>query len=167
MRREMTASLRALHVQMPAFPPDLHGEESEMPTSPFLEPAGWNINLWEPSSELVAEGIPTNGFLAQSTMLIGFDSSSGSFSLQWLDQDEAPCSVSGLQPSPPNDPDASTLLGENLPVRFGDDTRICNLLLSLSMTDPKTLACQIAVSGSGFPETGTGTFTATANGGGN
>lgn len=136
-----------------------------MATSPFLEPNGWTIDSWTTDEQAVAEGIPDNGFQTQSILLIGLVTDNF-YSLQWLDQNGQSCSVAGLQSDPPN-LIATTLEGEPLIAHFGLKGVLCRVTLTLDLTDPesKTLTGIISVVGSGSPDVGSGTFTATANGG--
>ena len=146
-----------------------------MPTSPFVEFAGWKIGEWNPDlQDEVTEGIPVNCFQTQGTMLIGLESTPTSFSytLQWLNQSGEPCSVSGLQPDPTN-LEASLLAGENLTVHFGAREVVCDLELSLVLIESQKILsgsikkAEPPIQKKFGPETGSGTFTATANGGGN
>lgn len=138
-----------------------------MSTCPFV--GGWTIQNWTPSeSSGVTKGIPTNGFHMGAPLEISPESSQGSdtFRLDWLNQGGEPCQAPGLQCF------QTTLEGVNLPVSFGVEVVMCNLSLTLIQptdpTDPKELSCQIdiAMPDGGAPTTGGGTFTATANAGG-
>lgn len=131
--------------------------------SPFLEPNGWIIQNWTVDAQAVAKGIPETGFQLQSILLIGLVTNNF-YSLQWLDQNGQSCSVSGLQPDPGN---VLELEGDACIVHFGLSEVLCIVTLTLDSTDPetKTLTGTISAAGSGFPESGGGTFTATANGG--
>lgn len=136
--------------------------------SPFLVPEGWTIDCWDPRPENRDTGLPLDGFQKKSTMFIGIEPSSGSFSLQWLNQLQEVGSMSGLEPDPLIDPAAFQLAGQNLDVSFGGGVHIaCDVKLRLSSMDPKTLCGSIHVADGGLPTTPAGTFTATANAGGN
>jgi hypothetical protein len=134
-----------------------------MVTSPFLEPNGWIIDTWTIDEQVVDEGIPDKGFQPHSILLIGLVTENF-YSLQWLDQNGQSCSVAGLQSDPPNLL-ATMLEGEALITHFGLKSVLCKVMLILDSTDPerKKLTGFISAAGSGVPETGSGTFTATAN----
>lgn len=139
-----------------------------MPSSPFV--GAWTIDSWTPDDMAVAEGIPRNGFQVSGPLDISLTSILGAdtFLLQWQNQDGQPCSVTGLEPDPLL---PTKLLGRNLPVDFAGTEVRCDLTLTLTKTtDPKELSGVISVpetpvSGKLGPDTGSGTFTATANGG--
>lgn len=137
-----------------------------MPSSPFV--GLWTINNWSPDSEIVAHGIPRDGFQVPGLLEISLEPASipESFRLHWLTQSGQFSFVSNLQPAPQFP--VPTLIGENLPVSFGTSTVACDLVLSLS---DQILNGSIGVAGSTAsgrraPDTGSGTFTASANGGG-
>jgi len=142
--------------------------------SPFLDSKGWTITSWRPVGEPVLDGIPDNSFKLQSTMLIGLDSSNpDSYGLRWFNQNGEICSVSGLK----LDPEDSTLTGDDLPVSFGGKVVSCFLILTLNGT--RELTADISMDDLGQrkerrkgilgpvmgPDTGGGTFAATANAG--
>jgi hypothetical protein len=145
-----------------------------MAASPFLDSKGWTITSWQTVGEPVLDGIPDNSFQPQSTMLIGLDSSNpDSYGLRWFNQNGELCSMSGLQLQP----GGSTLTGDDLPVRFGRKVVSCFLILTLNET--RELTGDISMDDlsqrkerrKGIlgpvlgPDTGGGTFAATANAG--
>jgi len=143
-----------------------------MPSSPFV--GAWRISIWIPDSVDVSlpEGVPADGVREDGPLDIAPDptSSSDTFRLDWLTQSGEPCSVSGLHSN-----EAQTeLRGQNLLVSFGAREVSCDVTVTLTQTtDHKQLSCSIhlpelpSVGGvPNLPETGGGTFTATASPGG-
>lgn len=130
------------------------------PSLPVVVPCyGWTINSWACNS-----GIPVNGVQQGGPVKFWLDPNTDSYALQWLDQSGNLCQVPGLQP----DPTKTILQGKGLSVSFGTNNNFtCDVTVTLSFT------CSIAESvvdtgssgGRVLPETGSGTFTATATGG--
>jgi hypothetical protein len=137
-------------------------------SSPFLLPNGWKIDRWipDPPDTALPEGIPTDGVKEGGPLQITFDPTSH-FHLDWLNQREENCLVSGLH----SDLAETKLEGHNLTVNFGGRRVQCDLKVTLTQTaHPKQLSCRITLaelSSTGIfvdgPDTGGGTFTATAN----
>lgn len=130
----------------------------------------WTINSWMPDPKIVLEGIPMDAFQVGGSLDISPDpaASSDTFRLEWHDQNGDSRFASGLHPA--LDLEQSKLTGQNRPVNFGAGEVECTFILTLiRTTDPKELKCVINVAdpvhGSLTPDTGSGTFTATANGG--
>jgi hypothetical protein len=144
-------------------------------SSPFLVPDGWQITKWDPdpADEALSDGVPTDGVQTDGPLSITFDLilGSGSFSLHWLSQNGEQCFVSELQPAPESL--IPMLIGTQLTVSFGPREVPCDLKVFLTQTtDSKKLSCRIDMSKPpdkpgvhNAPDTGGGTFTATANGG--
>ncbi len=142
-------------------------------SSPFIVSDGWKIDHWTPDADVLPDGIPSDGFQQGGPLDITFEMilGAGSFSLEWLNQRGQRCSVSGLQ----SNEEQTELQGRNLSAQFGDRSVPCDVTVTLTQaTHPKKLRCTITlpriptkgveVDG---PDTGGGTFTATANAGGN
>jgi hypothetical protein len=135
-------------------------------SSPFIVPDGWTITFWEPDAGDSQEGIPRDGVKKDGPLSISQpDPSENSFSMQWLNQRDEPCSVSGLQ----SDQEQTMLQGQNLTVSFGGKPVQCDLTVALT-ADPDKLRCRLNLpewrlrkNEAGGPDTGGGTFTATAN----
>jgi hypothetical protein len=139
-------------------------------SSPFLMINGWTIDSWTPDEEAqLPEGIPTNGVKVDSPLDITPDPSDSSlFDMSWRNQLDQVCSVSGLH----SDQEQTMLQGQNRAVTFGDKRVQCDLTVALT-EEPGHLRCRIDLPEfrlrgieSGVPDTGGGTFTATANPGG-
>lgn len=136
-------------------------------SSPFV--GEWIIETWKADESIVAGGIPRDAFQGNSLLTITQpDSGVNSFSLQWFDQSQASVSASDLH-SDPSFP-SPALVGENVRVSFPTGDVRCDITLQLRDQD-QNLDGRISVASSGGnadkegPETGSGTFTATANGG--
>ena len=141
-----------------------------MPTSPFVVPAGWTITSWHFDDQVVPEGIPHNAFPVPGTLQITHQPTFDSYNLTWSTGGGQAASAPGLHTDPLLDPSATKLEGQNLVVTFGTQEVECTLTLTLDLplTNPKTLTGTIFVvnpdvRGDVGPETGSGTFTATAN----
>jgi hypothetical protein len=143
-------------------------------SSPFL--GEWTINSWTPDDDQVSNGIPTDGVEVGGTLSITPDPRDNAlFRLQWPTQSGANADVSGL----PLDVALTLLTKNDVSVRFGDTSVPCDVNVSLlpkaDPGDSQQLQCNLNKAGMSLktqgpadptaPETGSGTFTATANGG--
>ncbi|HSK78136.1 MAG TPA: hypothetical protein VLQ45_16910 [Thermoanaerobaculia bacterium] len=146
-------------------------------SSPFLVPDGWTIDHWAPDTVPLPEGIPSDGVKQGGPLAITIETvlDAPSFSLGWLNQRGESCSVEGLEP----DGTQRKLKGKNLTVFFGkkdtgeDDIVQCDVTVTLTL-DSMGLVCRITLPELPMPgkvivfdgpDVGSGTFTATANGG--
>ncbi len=125
----------------------------------------WKIRTWQPDDRIVQEGIPDNGFLVNGILTITQpDPSVNSFSLRWPSQNEETSFVSDLQRLPQGPDSPPRLQGTDLSVNFSGRKVPCDLTLTLESELIGSIS--FAESFGGAPDTGSGTFTATANGGG-
>lgn len=137
-------------------------------SSPFLLPEGWTIDHWAPDPVPLPKGIPSDGVQQGGPLEITAETVLGvpSFRLDWLNQRGEGCFVAGLEP----DETERKLQGKNLPVFFGPHDPVqCDLTVTLT-ADSMALVCRInlpELQSRGIevdePDTGSGTFTATAN----
>jgi hypothetical protein len=131
---------------------------------PFL--GAWTIKKWEKDS---AGEIPANGFKKEGPLNITQpDSTVNSVDLQWENDNDQGCSVSGLQLQEAPD----RLEGQNLTVSFAGDPVPCNLQVVLVPdTSRPTLTLTItSLTGSSaqgdtmvLPDVGGGVVTASSN----
>jgi hypothetical protein len=135
--------------------------------STFVLLGEWTIREWrpDPTDASSPDGIPSHGVKPGSLLHIS-QSAPNFFSLSWANQSDKSCSVSDLQ----SDEAQTFLRGRNLPVIFGDKSVPCDLTI-IVIPDLDILTCRMdqagwCVRGQSFPETGGGTFIATANAGG-
>lgn len=142
-------------------------------SSPFLVPDGWKIDCWAPDHIVLPEGIPTDGVQVGGPLEITLETVFGApfFRLDWRNQRGEGSFVSGLE----SNETQTELHGKNLTVFFGTHDPVqCDLIVTLHpTTEPKKrLTCTIRLAEMEVghqmrdsPDVGSGTFTATANGG--
>jgi len=133
---------------------------------PFLGP--WIIDSWQKDSD-VPEGIPGHGFKVGGPLNITQpDANVNSVHLQWKNDNDRDCSVSGLQ----YDETLNQLEGQNLTTIFPDKSVPCNFQVKLADTSGRKITLSIVFvmesSASGGvvvadPEVGGGVVTATAH----
>ncbi|HEY0554295.1 MAG TPA: hypothetical protein VGG20_08505 [Thermoanaerobaculia bacterium] len=140
-------------------------------SSPFVVADGWKITDWVPGPAVEGAGIPADGFKVPGPLVISPESASSpdNFRLEWLNEREEPCAVSGVRPA--LEAPELLLTGQNLFVSFGSLQVVSNVDVVLDpSTNPKTLTLalslpepQSADEGRFSPNVGSGTVTATAN----
>ena len=133
----------------------------------------WIINEWRPDTDhVVPQGIPENGFLVNGPLKImrELTLTSDFYRLEWLNQSSQPCSASGLQFAGQDPAILSSVTGPGILASFGGREFDCTLTLTLHPDDSSKLTGTIFLVGQIItdptgPDVGSGTFTATANGG--
>jgi len=129
----------------------------------------WTIFPWtpDPPDAALPDGIPSDGFKQHGVLTITQpDEGVNSFRLTWKNELDEGCSASGLEA----DEVGILLRGRDISVQFAGKSVPCNWTLAIAI-DPNILISRIDlanpdVKGKFSPDTGGGTFTATATGGG-
>jgi hypothetical protein len=161
----MTAPSGALYIQHRRFRRTFAIKESEMD----LFVGTWKVIDWRPDTEdIVPEGIPGDGFMVSGPLNImrELTLTSDFYRVEWLTLNSHPCSASGLQLTGENPPTISSANVLGIVVNFGERELFCNLTLALDPTDPSKVNGTISLAGvigTDTPDTGSGTFTATAS----
>jgi len=138
-------------------------------SSPFV--GSWTITSWVPDTIEVPSGIPMDGVRNEGPLEITEDGEF--FTLTWETHGAETASVSGLIHVPDSSP---PMLSGHAFASFGDYQVLCDVTVGLTHeADPKELQCIMGKVepasadndvGKMAPDTGSGTFTAQATGGG-